>query len=39
MFAAEIPGAVFVGLPGEKHGYFFVNPAAAHAAIRKFLAG
>lgn len=39
VLAAEIPGAVFVGLPGEKHGYFFVNPDAAHAAIRKFLAG
>lgn len=38
VLAAEIPGAVFVALEGEKHSYFFANPDAAHAAIRKFLA-
>ena len=37
VLAAEIPGAVFVELEGEKHSYFFVNPDAAHAAIRRFL--
>ncbi|MCY4489170.1 MAG: alpha/beta fold hydrolase [Deltaproteobacteria bacterium] len=37
--AAGIPGAEFVELEGERHSYFFVNPDAAHAAIRKFLAG
>lgn len=39
VLAAEIPGAVFVELKGEKHSYFFVNPDAAHAAIRGFLKG
>ena len=35
--AREIPNARFHTLPGEKHSYFFVNPAAAHEAIREFL--
>jgi 3-oxoadipate enol-lactonase len=37
--ANEIPNARFVVLDGEKHSYFFVNPARAHAAIRDFLDG
>ncbi len=37
VLAAAIPGAEFVELKGEKHSYFFVNPDAAHAAIRRFL--
>jgi hypothetical protein len=24
-------------LPGERHSYFFANPAAAHKTIREFL--
>ena len=38
VLAAEIPGAAFVELKVERHSYFFVNPDAAHAAMRKFLA-
>ncbi len=33
-----IPGAELVVLPGERHSYFFANPEAAHAAVRRFLA-
>lgn len=32
-----IPNAQLVVLKGERHSYFFANPDAAHAAIRKFL--
>ncbi len=31
-----IPGARLVVLPGERHSYFFVNPDAAHVAMREF---
>jgi len=26
-----------MGLPDERHHYFFTNPAAAHKAIREFI--
>jgi 3-oxoadipate enol-lactonase len=35
--AQRIPHAKFVTLPGQKHRYFFANPAAVHEIIRDFL--
>ena len=37
ILARGIPNAKLVILPGERHSYFFANPAAAHKAIRDFL--
>lgn len=37
LLAREIPDARFVVLEREKHSYLFVNPEAAHRAIRDFL--
>ena len=33
----KIPNAKLTVLKGERHSYFFANPAVAHKAIRKFL--
>jgi len=37
ILARGIPNSKLVVLPGERHSYFFANPAAAHRAIREFL--
>ena len=37
ILAKGIPNAKFIMLPKQKHNYFFVEPEAAHRAIREFL--
>ena len=37
ILARAIPNSKLVVLPGERHSYFFANPAAAHRTIREFL--
>ena len=37
ILAEGIPNAKLVLLPGERHSYFFSNPATAHNAIRDFI--
>ncbi|MBM4263103.1 MAG: alpha/beta hydrolase [Deltaproteobacteria bacterium] len=37
ILAKGIPNAKFVMIPKQKHNYFFVEPEAAHKAIREFL--
>ena len=38
VLARGIPNAKLAVLAGERHSYFFANPAAAHKTIREFIA-
>jgi pimeloyl-ACP methyl ester carboxylesterase len=38
ILAEGIPNSRLVVLPGERHSYFFSNPAEAHRLIRQFIA-
>lgn len=39
ILASGIPDAKLVVLPGERHSYFYTEPAQVHGIIRSFLAG
>jgi pimeloyl-ACP methyl ester carboxylesterase len=39
ILAKGIPNANLVVLPGERHSYFYTEPAEFHRIIRNFLQG
>jgi pimeloyl-ACP methyl ester carboxylesterase len=39
ILAKGIPNSKLVVLPGERHSYFYTEPAEVHGIIRKFLQG